>query len=124
MQPHTHAVMSVLLPCSESIVRLQVYTATHVQGADRGCCTGPARSFKLSQDGGAVLMQNPDGTEALMLLVSDLKRAKEDLERKEKAAQAERDRAPLGSYEVHAQSCPHDHAQAALLLLQAACHLR
>ena len=47
-----------------------------------------------------MLMQNPDGTEALMLLVSDLKRAREDLDRKEKAAKALRDRAPPGTYEV------------------------
>ena len=47
------------------------------------------RSFRLSRDGGAVLLQNPDGTERLMLLVSDLQRAKRDLQRREQEAAAQ-----------------------------------
>ena len=66
-------------------------------------CAG-ARSFRLSEDGGAVLLQNPDGSEALMLLVSDIKRAREDLAKRERAAKAARDQAPPGTYEVGTRS--------------------
>ena len=51
-------------------------------------CAG-SRSFRLSRDGGAVLLQNPDGTERLMLLVSDLQRAKRDLQQREQEAAAQ-----------------------------------
>ena len=61
-------------------------------------CAG-TRSFRLSRDGGAVLLQNPDGTERLMLLVSDLQRAKQDLQRREKEAARQQAVSPE-TYEV------------------------
>lgn len=62
-------------------------------------CNAGTRSFRLSRDGGAVMLQNPDGTERLMLFVSDLQRAKQDLQKREQEAASRREESP-DTYQV------------------------